>query len=210
MSDFTVKIDAWADGAAIPARFAFGTLDQNDTFALSDNRNPAIRWANAPAGTLSFAIIAHDPDVPSVADDVNQAGRVVPADLPRVDFFHWLVANIPASQSELAEGAASQGVTAKGKPVGDVGYGTVGSNTYTHWFAGDADMGGTYGGYDGPCPPWNDARVHRYHFTVYALSVAALELAEGFEGPALLAAMAGHVLASARHSGTYTLNAALR
>ena len=210
MSDFTVSIDAWSNGAAIPARFAFGTLDDSGSFALSDNRSPAIRWTNAPAGTQSFAIITHDPDVPSVADDVNQEGRVVPADLPRVDFYHWLVANIPADQSGLSEGTASQGVTAKGKPVGDVGYGTVGANTYTHWFAGDADMGGTYGGYDGPCPPWNDARMHRYHFTVYALSTSTLELAEGFDGPALLAAMKGHVLASARHSGTYTLNSALR
>lgn len=210
MSDFTVHIDAWANGAAIPARFAFGALDEQQQFTLSENHSPAIRWANAPAGTQSFAIISHDPDVPSAADDVNQEGRVVPAELPRIDFYHWLVANIPADQDGLPECAASQGVTAKGKPVGDAGYGTVGANTYTHWFAGDEAMGGTYGGYDGPCPPWNDALVHRYHFTVYALSIPELKLAEGFDGPALLAAMEGHVLASARHSGTYTLNPALR
>lgn len=210
MSDFTVSIDAWTSGTPIPARFAFGTLDDDANFALSDNQSPAIRWANAPEGTQSFAIITHDPDVPSVGDDVNQKGRVVAASLPRVDFFHWLVANIPADQHELSEGAASAGVTPKGKPVGDVGYGTVGANNYTQWFAGDEDMGGTYGGYDGPCPPWNDERVHNYFFTVYALSVPSLALTGGFDGPALLDAMKGHVLASASHSGTYTLNAALR
>ena len=209
MSDFTVNIDAWADGAPIPARFAFGTLDHKAAFALSDNHSPAIRWNNAPAGTQSFAIVCHDPDVPSVADDVNKEGRVVSDDLPRVDFFHWLVANVPSDCTGLPESIASRAVTPGGKPVGDVGYGTVGANTYTHWFASHEAMGGTYGGYDGPCPPWNDALVHRYHFTVYALSVPELDLPEGFDGPALLAAMQGHVLASARHSGTYTLNPSL-
>ncbi len=43
MSDFTVTIDAWTHGAAIPARFAFGTLDDADCFALSENHSPAIR-----------------------------------------------------------------------------------------------------------------------------------------------------------------------
>lgn len=103
----------------------------------------------------------------------------------------------------------SRGVTAGGKAVGAAGYGTTGANTYTQWFAGDREMGGTYGGHDGPCPPWNDARVHRYHYTVYALYVEHLDLPEGFDGPALLAAMDGHILASARHTGPYTLNAAL-
>ena len=71
-------------------------------------------------------------------------------------------------------------------------------------------MEGTYGGYDGPCPPWNDSIVHRYHLTVYALDVPSLDLPLGFDGGALLSAMDGHVLASARHTGTYTLNAELR
>jgi phosphatidylethanolamine-binding protein (PEBP) family uncharacterized protein len=40
-------------------------------------------------GTKSFAIVCHDPDVPSKGDDVNQEGRAVPRSLARVDFFHW-------------------------------------------------------------------------------------------------------------------------
>ncbi len=210
MSDFTIHLDAWTDGATIPDRFAFGTLDARSEFALSDNLSPRVRWSNAPEGTRSFAIVFHDPDVPSVGDDVNQKGRTVPADLPRVDFFHWLVANIPTDRDGLDEGEGSRGVTAGGKGVGDVGYGSTGANNYTQWFAGDPDMEGVYGGYDGPCPPWNDSLVHRYHLTVYALAVPVLELPEGYDGPALLGAMEGHVLASARHTGTYTLNSALR
>ena len=144
--------------------------------------------------------------MPSVGDDVNQEGKTVPASLPRVDFFHWVIANIPADRSSIAEGEASGGVTAKGKASGKKPYGVAGLNNYTQWFDGDADMGGNYADYDGPCPPWNDEVVHHYHFTVFALSVPSLELAGNFDGPELRAAMEGKVLAEASYSGTYTMN----
>jgi len=207
---FFVHIDAWPHGAAIPARFAFGQPGTPDSpFAPSDNVSPAIRWANAPAGTRSFALICHDPDVPSSGEDVNQAGKVVPASLPRVDFFHWVLVDIPADVSGLDEGAGGRGITARGKRVGATAQGVTGRNDYTGWFAGDADMGGTYGGYDGPCPPWNDSIVHHYHFTVYALDVATLGLQGAFSGQEALAAMQGHVLARASHMGTYSMNPAV-
>lgn len=208
---FSVHIDAWPHGAAIPARFAFGQQGTPDSpFAPSDNISPAIRWANAPAGTRSFALICHDPDVPSSGEDVNQAGKQVPASLPRVDFFHWVLVDIPAGVSGLDEGAGGRGITARGKPVGATGCGVTGRNDYTGWFAGDADMGGTYGGYDGPCPPWNDSIVHHYHFTVYALDVATLGLQGAFSGQDALTAMQGHVLAQASHMGTYSMNPAVK
>ena len=71
-------------------------------------------------------------------------------------------------------------------------------------------MGGTYGGYDGPCPPWNDALVHRYHFTVYALDVESLDMKGTFTGDEALGAMQGHILGQATVTGTYTLNPELR
>jgi phosphatidylethanolamine-binding protein (PEBP) family uncharacterized protein len=37
--------------------------------------------------------------------------------------------------------------------------------------AGNPDMAGQYFGYDGPCPPWNDERMHHYIFTIYALDI---------------------------------------
>jgi len=204
---FSVHIDAWPHGAAIPPRFAFSQPGTPDS--PSDNISPAIRWANVPAGTRSFALICHDPDVPSSGEDVNQAGKVVPASLPRVDFFHWVLVDIPAAVSGLDEGAGGRGITARGKPVGATAQGVTGRNDYTGWFAGDADMGGTYGGYDGPCPPWNDSIVHHYHFTVYALDVATLGLQGAFSGQDALAAMQGHVLARASHMGTYSMNPAV-
>ncbi|AHV91849.1 phosphatidylethanolamine-binding family protein [Bordetella holmesii ATCC 51541] len=84
-----------------------------------------------------------------------------------------------------------------------------GLNDYTGWFAADRDMSGDYFGYDGPCPPWNDAIVHRYVFTLYALDVAKLNVHGKFTGADALKAMQGHVLAQAAVTGTYTLNPAL-
>jgi hypothetical protein len=63
--------------------------------ALSSNRNPDLHWDDVPAATRSFVLICHDRDVPSKGDDVNQEGREVPESLPRVDFFHWVLIDIP-------------------------------------------------------------------------------------------------------------------
>jgi len=203
-----LRSDSFENGRSIPAEFAFGK--RGEPVALSDNRSPHLAWKGAPAATRSFVLTCIDPDVPSRGDDVNQAGRTVPADLPRVEFVHWLMANIPAECGELAAGACSDGITARGKhaPYGPPGS-VQGVNDYTGWFAGDAEMGGEYLGYDGPCPPWNDARLHHYHFRVHALDVAALPLRNGFTLAALRAAMAGHVLAEAELVGSYSLNPAV-
>lgn len=160
-----------------------------------------------PDGTLSFALICHDPDVPSQPDDVNQEGRTVPADLPRVDFFHWVLVDLAADMREIQEGAFSDGITPRGKggPLAP-NNARQGVNDYTGWFAADRDMNGDYFGYDGPCPPWNDERVHHYVFTLYALDVPSLNLQGSFTGLDALKAMQGHVLAQASLTGTYTLN----
>ena len=73
-----LTIDAWENGAAIPARYAFGKPGDDGPFATSDNVSPALRWENAPEGTRSFAIIVVDPDVPSSGEDVNQEGKTSP------------------------------------------------------------------------------------------------------------------------------------
>jgi Raf kinase inhibitor-like YbhB/YbcL family protein len=202
---------AFADMAPIPAGFAFGRIDPASHVALSDNLNPDFAWSGAPAGTRSFALICHDPDVPSKGDDVNVEGRVVPATLPRVDFFHWVLIDLPAATAAIARGSHSSGVTARGKPgPAAPGGGRHGINDYTGWFAGDRDMAGDYHGYDGPCPPWNDAIAHRYVFTLYALDVPALDVPARFNGADARRAMQGHVLAQAALTGRYTLNPSLR
>ena len=83
----------------------------------------------------------------------------------------------------------------------------TGANDYTGWFSSDPEMAGVYGSYDGPCPPWNDALVHHYHFEVFALDVDTLGIdAHDLTAPAVHDAMDGHILASGSYVGTFTLN----
>ena len=71
-------------------------------------------------------------------------------------------------------------------------------------------MKGTYFGYDGPAPPWNDSLVHHYTFTLYAVDVPKLAVEGELTGAAVRKALEGHVLAEAKIGGTYTLNPQLR
>lgn len=206
-----VTSTSFRDGGAIPAPLAFCAMDAKTHATLSANRSPQLAWSGAPAGTKSFAIVCHDPDVPSRGDDVNQEGRTVPATLARVDFFHWVLVDLPASVTSVAEGEYASGVTPRGKPGPAAAHGArQGINDYTGWFASDKDMAGDYFGYDGPCPPWNDEIAHHYVFTVYALDVARLAVEGGFTGAQARGAMKGHVLAQASITGVYTLNPSVR
>lgn len=201
-----LEIPAFINGAKIPGKYAFAVPDAKEHVQLSDNINPQVSWSDFPAATKSFALICHDPDVPSKPDDVNQEGKLVPADLPRVDFFHWVMVDIPVNITSIAEGANANGVTAKGKPAGKTNHGIQGRNSYTEWFDGDEAMGGNYCGYDGPCPPWNDSIIHHYHFTIFALDVDTLGLSGPFSGQDARDAMKGHILDQAEWVGTYSMN----
>jgi hypothetical protein len=52
------------------------------------NVSPALAWANAPAGTRSFAVTAYDPDAPTGSG-----------------WWHWVIFNVPASARGLPAGA---------------------------------------------------------------------------------------------------------
>lgn len=200
--------DSFKDGGKIPGEFAFAVIDPVTHVKLSANRNPHLAWSDVPAGTKSLALVCHDYDVPSRGDDVNQEGKSVPADLPRVDFFHWVLVDLPPSLDAIKAGQYADGVTARGKPGPAIANGQPGRhgiNDYTGWFAGDADMAGDYFGYDGPCPPWNDSIPHHYVFTLYALDVERLPVAGKFTGQQVRDAMRGHVLGEASITGVYTL-----
>ncbi|MFO7563609.1 MAG: YbhB/YbcL family Raf kinase inhibitor-like protein [Enhygromyxa sp.] len=207
-----LRSDSFPNDGPIPGEFAFCVPADEGHVALAPNRNPHLVWSDAPADTRSFVLVCHDPDVPSKGDDVNQEGRTVPADLPRVDFFHWVLIDLPPDLNKIEAGSHSEGVTARGKAPGPAprNQGVQGINDYTGWFASDEAMKGDYGGYDGPCPPWNDEIVHHYHFTIYALDVESLGLSGSFTGQQVLEAIKGHVLDQATWVGTYTLNPALR
>ena len=107
------------------------------------NVSPALKWSGAPAGTKSFALTVYDPDAPTGSG-----------------WWHWVVYNIPATATELPEGAGT--ADGKGLPAGSA--------------QGKTDFGAP--GFGGACPP--PGKPHRYIFTVYALKTDKLDIpAEG-------------------------------
>jgi len=205
-ASLTVKSSAIKSGHAIPSKYAFCAPAAQGHISAGGNTSPQIAWSKGPKGTKSYAIIVSDPDVPSVLTDLNKEGKTLPANMKRVVFYHWVLVDIPGDVTEIGEGVDSNAQVPRGKPPGPAKVGLRGVNGYTDFFASDAQMKGIYGGYDGPCPPWNDMRVHHYHFTVYALNVASLNLTGNFTGPDALKAMKGHVLAKGELVGEYSLN----
>jgi len=186
----------------IPAEFAMGTPD-----GFGGNRNPHLAWDDAPAGTRSFTLLCIDTDAPTDGSTVGRDDMEIPVEQPRADFVHWAMVDIPATTHAIAAGACSDGITLKGKhnPPGPPGS-RQGLNDYTGWFAGDADMGGDYYGYDGPYPPSNDLRLHRYFFRLFALDVERLDLPQRFTAADVFHAMNTHVLTEAAIYGTYSLH----
>jgi Raf kinase inhibitor-like YbhB/YbcL family protein len=120
---------AFEDGGVIPNKYT-----QADPNPVS----PKLEWTNAPAGTVSFVLLLHDPDLAmnKKTDDVT----------------HWLIFNIPGSAHELAEGipATAQlpdgSVQIKGtrNMVGFMGPGAPPGGPYHHYtfelFALDAKL----------------------------------------------------------------------
>ena len=203
--------NSFSHGAMIPDHLAFATPHEETRVTFSGNRNPHLAWEDVPDGTRSFVVMCIDGDVPTKPDDVNQADREVPPELPRTEFAHWVAVDLPPDLREINEGEFADGVVAKGQDAATGPYGCrQGVNDYTGWFAGDADMEGTYVGYDGPAPPWNDSLVHNYTFTVYALDVDRLPVVGRFTAAQVGTAMQGHTLGRASISGMYTLNPRLR
>lgn len=197
-----IRSESFGHGETLPAEFAFGTRD-----GLGGNRNPQLSWGEAPEGTRSFALLCIDGDVPTDPALVANDKVEIPVEHPRGDFAHWAMVDIPPQVTDIAAGSCSDGVTMGGKraPAGPAGS-RQGLNDYTSWFAGDAEMGGEWLGYDGPYPPAHDLRLHRYFFRVFALDVERLDLPERFTAGDALRAMQGHVLAEAATWGGYSLH----
>jgi Raf kinase inhibitor-like YbhB/YbcL family protein len=206
-----LKSKSFENNSRIPGRCAFGIPDADKHMQFGGNRNPQLSWSGVPENARSLVLLCIDPDVPSSADDVNQEGRSIPVDLPRVDFTHWAMVDVEAKDGSIDEGQCSEGVVAGGKdaPTGP-GKSRQGVNDYTGFMAGDADMAGEYLGYDGPCPPWNDERLHHYHFILYATDLETCPVPDRFTGDDVKRAIESHILAEARLIGTYSLNPEVR
>jgi Raf kinase inhibitor-like YbhB/YbcL family protein len=203
-----VESESISHGERVPDTHAFGVPDgEGGAAPEGGNRSPHLRWSGAPDGTASYAILIVDPDVPADASDVNQPGATIPEDAERTDFVHWMVVDVPADVTEVAEGAGSEEIVIGGKEPGEAPFGGVaGTNSYTDFLAGDEQMAGTYGHYDGPFPPFNDERTHHYHFRVYALDTPSLGLPAGFRYDDFNEAIEGRVLDHGEIVATYTLH----
>jgi Raf kinase inhibitor-like YbhB/YbcL family protein len=134
------------------------TCDGSDT-------SPPLSWEGVPEGTKSLVLIVEDPDAPDPR-------------APRMIWVHWVLYNIPATATGLAENA---------------GRGALPAGT----FEGLNNWGRT--GYGGPCPPIGR---HRYFFKLYSLDTELPDLGEP-QKETLLQAMQGHILASTELIGTY-------
>ena len=146
------------------------------------NIRPGIDWTAGPKATQSYAILVTDPDVPADISVAYKADHQIAANALRQTFYHWAQFNIPAGTTSLKGGDAAL--------AGISGANQVGPSKDKL-------------GYGGPCPPFNDARLHHYHFTVYALDTM-LELEEGASAADVAAAMKGHVLSRGQQIGTFT------
>jgi hypothetical protein len=143
---------AFADGQPIPDKY---TCQGRDV-------SPPLKWSGAPPNTKSFALIADDPDAP--------AGTWV----------HWVLFDLPANVTELAEDVPKLPQIPSG--------GKQGLNDFRKT------------GYGGPCPP--PGKPHRYFFKLYALD-AELNLKSGANKKDVEHAMEKHVLAQGQLMGTY-------
>lgn len=142
---------AFKSGGMIPQRY---TCDGDDV-------SPPLEWRDAPKNTQAFALICDDPDAPMGT------------------WVHWVVYDLPAHVTKLAEGLPADRQLENGGK-----HGTTSARSL---------------GYHGPCPP---SGVHRYFFKLYALD-SPTDLPPGATKERLLAAMKGHILAEAELMGRY-------
>jgi len=156
---FTLTSNDLKDGQTLPQAQVFDGMGQT-----GDNQSPHLAWNGAPEGTRSFVVTCFDPDAPTGSG-----------------WWHWVVANVPATVHELPRDAGS----GRGLPHGAVQCRT--------------DFGRP--GYGGAAPPPGPA--HRYQFTVHALKVDRIDV----DGEASGAMVGFHVhfngLGSARITATY-------
>ncbi|WP_238858330.1 YbhB/YbcL family Raf kinase inhibitor-like protein [Faunimonas pinastri] len=196
-----MKVDAIDDRG----RFADSAVFCPPSSSNAKDVSPGVAWSKGPPKTRSYALLMMDPDVPADLGLINKPGTIIARNAPRMRVFHWVLADIPPAITAIPAGVESPGLVPGGKPIGTTPYGLRGTNVFTSFLADVKGMAGTYGGYDGPCPPANDVRPHRYIVRVMALDIATLGLSGSFTGADLERASDGHVLAEGRAVGTYSL-----
>src|SRR5947207_2160990 len=113
-----VSVDSFKNGEMIPGKYTFCVPAAQGHTTGGPNISPSISWSKGPAGTKSYAIILHDTDAPAEQrEKMNKEGETLTSAVPRRSFFHWVLVDIPASVTSLAEGAESNARVPRGKPA---------------------------------------------------------------------------------------------
>ena len=112
-----------------------------------------------------------------------------------MEFAHWMLADIPASLTTLAEGADGDG-PAEGRIAARHAPTTAGADRMAS--GGGFLKDGPHGGYMGACPPWNDERVHAIASRSMRSTSTGSIFPMLFTRDDLLAAAKGHIVSSGR------------
>lgn len=139
-----------AAGSSIDLRYA-------EPGVGGDNVSPQLTWSAGPDGTQSYALTCFDPDAPTGSG-----------------WWHWVVTDIPAEVTSLAEGASLP----------------AGARTWTN------DYG--YPGWGGPWPP--PGPEHHYVFTIFAVGVPRLDVPDDASSAVARLTLSFNVL----ESGSFT------
>jgi Raf kinase inhibitor-like YbhB/YbcL family protein len=159
---FTVTSSDVSDGAVLPTPQVSGVMG-----AGGEDRSPQLSWSGFPEGTRSFAVTVYDPDAPTASG-----------------FWHWAVANIPASVTELPSGAGDK--DDPNLPDGAV----------------QLRNDGGFAGYVGAAPPSGHG-PHRYFVVVHAVDTEALDVTADTTPAVLGFNLFLHTLARATLVATY-------
>ncbi len=200
-ASLTVSVAGLSAGGQLPVSAAF--CAPPSVKAAEHDISPAVSWSAGPPGTRSYALIMTDLDVPRDLSVLNKPGLTIAQDAPRMSFIHWVLVDIPASITQLRTGEDGDGFVPGPRLVGLTDHGRRGANVYSGYYPAGSPLAGPRGGYDGPCPPTNDPKAHRYLTRVYALDVDTLGLTGLFFGDEALKRMQGHVLAVGEAMATY-------
>ncbi len=204
--------DTFGEGTKMREENTFLKPHPTQFAELSKNRNPHFAWGEIPPGTKSMALVMYDEDYPTSKDFANKKDKQVPYDYPRTEFYHWAIVDLdPKVFIQPAEFCKE--VTLKGKPGPASARGTrSGLNDFTNWYKGNTIMEGNYYGYDGPAPPWNDEKIHRYVWTLYAIKEKRFPLEGDFTCKQVADAIknGGLALEKAQMKCTYNLFAKAR
>ncbi|RMD46073.1 MAG: YbhB/YbcL family Raf kinase inhibitor-like protein [Aquificota bacterium] len=150
--NFKITSPAFKYGDFIPVKY---TCDGKDL-------SPPLQWENTPKGTKSFVLIVEDPDAPMGT------------------FTHWIVYDIPALSTGIAEDFPKK-IEVKGIKQGINDFGRV--------------------GYGGPCPP--PGKPHRYFFKLFAIDIPSLNLKGGATKSEVIKSLNGHIIGTTQIMGLY-------